>query len=42
MAVELGIRGAAFWPASAFSFLLCVSVQKLIDDGLIDENGKTL
>ncbi|OMP07806.1 UDP-glucuronosyl/UDP-glucosyltransferase [Corchorus olitorius] len=42
VAAELGIRAAAFWPASAFSFLLCVSIRKLIDDGVIDEYGSPI
>ena len=42
VAAELGIRRAALWPASVFQLVWCLSIPKLIDDGLIDENGKTL
>ncbi|XP_022773753.1 UDP-glycosyltransferase 83A1-like [Durio zibethinus] len=39
VAAELGIRRAAVWPASVFQLVSCLSIPKLIDDGLIDENG---
>ncbi|OMP07809.1 UDP-glucuronosyl/UDP-glucosyltransferase [Corchorus olitorius] len=39
VAAELGIRTAAFWPGSALLLLLTFSLQKLMDDGVIDENG---
>ncbi|KAK6280006.1 hypothetical protein POUND7_020273 [Theobroma cacao] len=39
VAAELGIRGAAFWPCSVVQLVLFLSIPKLIDDGLIDENG---
>ena len=39
VAAELGIPGAAFWPASAVLFALIFSTEKLLDDQVIDENG---
>ncbi|XVF14383.1 hypothetical protein REPUB_Repub09cG0054200 [Reevesia pubescens] len=39
VAAELGIHRAAFWPASALLLALTFSLQKLMDDGVIDENG---
>ncbi|XP_061365939.1 UDP-glycosyltransferase 83A1-like [Gastrolobium bilobum] len=37
---ELGIKGALFWPASATSLASFNSMQRLIDEGIIDsENG---
>ncbi|XVF16718.1 hypothetical protein REPUB_Repub10bG0056300 [Reevesia pubescens] len=39
---ELGIRTAAFWPASLYQLVALLSIPKLIDDGLIDENGTVI
>ncbi|KAK6255925.1 UDP-glucuronosyl/UDP-glucosyltransferase - like 10 [Theobroma cacao] len=39
VAAELGIHGAAFWPGSALLLSLTFSLQKLMDDGVIDANG---
>lgn len=36
---NLGIPGAAFWPASATTFATTISFQKLIDDGIINSKG---
>ncbi|MFQ6633207.1 hypothetical protein Gotur_010350 [Gossypium turneri] len=41
VAVELGIPTVGFWPAAVLQLAVLLSVPKLIDDGLIDENGKT-
>ncbi|KAL9323517.1 hypothetical protein ACSQ67_008374 [Phaseolus vulgaris] len=40
VACELGIKGALFWPAAAALFHLVSSVPKLVDDGIIDSDGK--
>lgn len=38
---QLGIKGALFWPASATSLASFNSMQKLVDDGVIDsQTGK--
>ncbi|XP_022741215.1 UDP-glycosyltransferase 83A1-like [Durio zibethinus] len=39
VAAELGIPGAAFWPASALVLAFLFSTEKLIEDEVIDENG---
>ncbi|RVX06883.1 UDP-glycosyltransferase 83A1 [Vitis vinifera] len=39
VAEKMGIQRAVFWPASATLLALFFSVQKLIDDGIIDNNG---
>ncbi|KAA3475421.1 UDP-glycosyltransferase 83A1-like isoform X2 [Gossypium australe] len=39
---ELGIPTVGLWPAAVFQLAVLLSIPKLIDDGLIDENGKTL
>ncbi|CAH8258994.1 unnamed protein product [Arabidopsis lyrata] len=39
VAAKFGIRRAAFCPAAAASMVLGFSIQKLIDDGLIDFDG---
>ncbi|XVF58417.1 hypothetical protein PTKIN_Ptkin07bG0065100 [Pterospermum kingtungense] len=39
VAAELGIPGAAFWPASALTLALLFSTKKLIDDQVMDEYG---
>ncbi|EOA30556.1 hypothetical protein CARUB_v10013680mg [Capsella rubella] len=39
VAVKFGIRRATFCPAAAASMVLGFSIQKLIDDGLIDTDG---
>ncbi|KAG7623699.1 UDP-glucuronosyl/UDP-glucosyltransferase [Arabidopsis thaliana x Arabidopsis arenosa] len=39
VAAKFGIRRAAFCPAAAASMVLGFSIQKLIDDGLIDSDG---
>lgn len=40
VAVKFGIRRAAFCPAAAATMVLGFSIQKLVDDGLIDSDGK--
>jgi len=40
VAAKFGIRRTAFCPAAAASMVLGFSIQKLIDDGLIDSDGK--
>ncbi|XVF16717.1 hypothetical protein REPUB_Repub10bG0056200 [Reevesia pubescens] len=42
VAAELGIRTAAFWPASLYQLVALLSIPQLIDDGLIDENGTVI
>ncbi|CBI21224.3 unnamed protein product, partial [Vitis vinifera] len=39
VAEKMGIQRAVFWPASATLLALFFSVQKLIDDGIVDNNG---
>ncbi|KAJ9564304.1 hypothetical protein OSB04_000270 [Centaurea solstitialis] len=39
VAKKMGIRRAAFWPASVSTLASMFSFQKLIDDGIIDNNG---
>ncbi|WZY96583.1 hypothetical protein YC2023_068912 [Brassica napus] len=39
VAAKFGIRRAAFCPAAAASMVLGFSIQKLVDDGLIDYDG---
>ncbi|OMP07808.1 UDP-glycosyltransferase 83A1 [Corchorus olitorius] len=39
VAAELGISRVAVWPASMFQLVVCLCIPKMIDDGLIDENG---
>lgn len=39
VAKKMGIRRAAFWPASVATLASMLSYQKLIDDGIIDNNG---
>ncbi|KAE8694170.1 putative UDP-Glycosyltransferase superfamily protein [Hibiscus syriacus] len=38
VAAELEIPTVGFWPASVFQLMLLLSIPKLINDGLIDEN----
>lgn len=40
VAAKFGIIRAAFCPAAAASMVLGFSIQKLVDDGLIDYDGK--
>lgn len=40
MAEKKGIACAAFCPASAAQLVLGLSIQKLIDDGIIDKDGE--
>ncbi|KAI3503256.1 hypothetical protein L1887_31695 [Cichorium endivia] len=42
VAKKMGIKGAAFWPASVCTLASALSFQKLIDDGIIDNNGVPL
>ncbi|CAJ1947108.1 unnamed protein product [Sphenostylis stenocarpa] len=37
---KLGIKGAIVWSASAASFALLYKIPSLIDDGIIDSDGK--
>ncbi|KAI3813255.1 hypothetical protein L1987_17975 [Smallanthus sonchifolius] len=39
VAKKMGIRRAAFWPASVASLASVLSFQKLIDEGIINKNG---
>ncbi|KAJ9540649.1 hypothetical protein OSB04_027155 [Centaurea solstitialis] len=40
VAEKMGIRRASFWPASAITLATVLSLQKLIDDGIINHNGE--
>ncbi|GLU01837.1 hypothetical protein SLE2022_191190 [Rubroshorea leprosula] len=42
VAAELGIKTAALWPAATLLLALILNIPKLIDDGVIDENGTPL
>ncbi|KAK1438921.1 hypothetical protein QVD17_04734 [Tagetes erecta] len=42
VAKKMGIRRAAFWPASVATLASVLSIQKLIDDGIINKNGVPL
>ena len=37
---KLGIDGALLWTASATSLAACYCIPRLIDDGIIDSEGK--
>lgn len=37
---KLGIKGAVLWPASATSLATCDCIPKLIQDGILDSDGK--
>ena len=39
---KLGIKGALFWPASAAVFGMLYNVPRLIDDGIINSDGKNI
>ncbi|XP_042515351.1 UDP-glycosyltransferase 83A1 [Macadamia integrifolia] len=39
IAEKMGIRGAAFWPAAAGTLALSLHIPKLIEAGIIDNNG---
>ena len=39
---KMGIKGAVFWFAAAASLALQVSIPSLIDDGIIDSDGKII
>ncbi|WOL01361.1 hypothetical protein Cni_G10077 [Canna indica] len=39
VARKVGVRAAAFWPASAAMLTTTLSIPKLITDGIIDSNG---
>ncbi|KAF7803068.1 UDP-glycosyltransferase 83A1-like [Senna tora] len=39
VAEKMGIQRVAFWPASASLLALSLSIQKLLDDGIIDTDG---
>ena len=39
---KMGIKGAALWPASAAVFALEDNMPKLVEDGIMDSNGKKL
>nr|KJB40917.1 hypothetical protein B456_007G082400 [Gossypium raimondii] len=41
VAAELGIPTVGLWPAAVLQLAVLLKVPKLIDDGLIDENGNT-
>lgn len=42
VADKMGIQRAAIWPASASILALSFSIEKLIDDGIIDSDGETI
>lgn len=42
VAEKMGIRRAAFWPASAFVLATVMNIPNLIEAGTIDANGKIL
>ncbi|XP_052479339.1 UDP-glycosyltransferase 82A1-like [Gossypium raimondii] len=42
VAAELGIPTVGLWPAAVLQLAVLLKVPKLIDDGLIDENGAPL
>lgn len=42
VAEKMKLRRAAFWPAAAGLLALSFSVQKFLDDGIVDANGKSL
>ncbi|XP_009365863.2 UDP-glycosyltransferase 83A1-like [Pyrus x bretschneideri] len=42
IAVKMKIKAAAFWPASAAVLALTFSVPKLIDEGIVDNDGTIL
>ncbi|KAC9242325.1 hypothetical protein E3N88_46144 [Mikania micrantha] len=42
VANKMGIRRAAFWPASVASLTTILSIQKLIDDGIINKKELAL
>ncbi|KAK1577724.1 hypothetical protein Q3G72_024277 [Acer saccharum] len=42
LAKEMNIRGAAFWPAATALLALSFSIPKLIDDGIINNDGTVI
>ena len=42
VAEKMGIKRAAFWPAAAALLSLIFSVRKLVDDGILTNEGETL
>ena len=42
VAKQMGISRAAFWPASVCTLASALSYQKLIDDGIINNNGEII
>ncbi|KAK6129166.1 hypothetical protein DH2020_037098 [Rehmannia glutinosa] len=42
VAEKTGVKKAAFWPASAASFISLFNIPKLVSDGIVDSNGKIL
>ena len=40
VAEKLGIKRAAFWPSAAAMMVLTFRMQNLIDDGIVDDDGK--
>ncbi|KAL1322795.1 hypothetical protein HN51_067795 [Arachis hypogaea] len=42
VAKNMGIKAVAFWPASASILALQFNIQKLLDDGLIDNDGEPI
>lgn len=40
VARKMGLRSVAFWPASAGLLATILSIPKLINDGIIEEDGK--
>lgn len=39
---KFGINGTLFWSSSAAMFALLYNIPKLMDDGIIDSNGKNI
>ncbi|XP_017221077.1 UDP-glycosyltransferase 83A1-like [Daucus carota subsp. sativus] len=42
VAKKMGIKGLAFYPASATTLAVFLSIPKLIEDGMVDKNGTIL
>ena len=40
VAKKMGIKGLAFYPASATTLAVFLSIPKLIEDGMVDKNGE--
>ncbi|MQL88485.1 hypothetical protein Taro_021043 [Colocasia esculenta] len=40
VAKKMDLRAAAFWPASAWMLAIILSIPKLLEDGIIDQEGR--